>query len=150
MYLGLMSQAMVEEGIVDPLAFNHFHASDFRIDKYSLTIRFPWGGCIHFEPLEIAIYTFFLMHPEGIECKQLQEYNKELLEQYQRFARCSGMDRAEQTIDHFCESMRNKNLIPLLSHIRGKIAKEMGPWASCRFGINRVNDGRYKIAALMQ
>lgn len=144
-----MSQAMVEEGILDPLSFNYFHAIDFKIDKRFLTIRFPWGGSIRFEPLEMAIYTLFLMHPEGIECKQLREYNKELLEQYQRFTRCSGMDRAEQTIDHFCGSMRNKNLIPLLSHIRGKIAKEIGPWASCRFGINRVNDGRYKIAALI-
>ena len=147
--LGNLVQAMVEEGIIGPLTLNSFRADNFKVCRRTLTVRFPWGGRIRLNPLDMTLYVFFLRHPSGVRNEDLWQYYSCLLELYRHYAVTNDSDWTEAVIDKLCDTQSNSNFQSELSRIRGRIAKELGPLAASRFAINRNNKGVYRITALI-
>lgn len=70
---------------------------------------------IHMEPLVKSVYLLFLMHPEGINFKDLPDYRQELAGIYNKVRPWGLTDRAMQSI----EDVTN----PLLNSINEKCAR---------------------------
>lgn len=70
---------------------------------------------VHMEPLVRSVYLLFLMHPEGINFKDLPDYREELARIYDRVRPWGLTDRAMQSI----EDVTN----PLLNSINEKCAR---------------------------
>ena len=147
--LGNLVQAMVEEELIGPLTLNYFRATQFKVCRRTQTVRFPWGGRIRLNPLDMTLYVFFLQHPSGVRNEDLWQYYSCLLELYRHYSVSSDSDWTEAVIDKLCDTQSNSNFQSELSRIRGRIAKELGPLAASRFAINRNNKGVYRITALI-
>ncbi|MBR4734699.1 MAG: hypothetical protein IK052_01275 [Bacteroidales bacterium] len=143
-----LAQVMMEEGIMDPLTFNSFSADDFYLDCRRLTVSFPWGGTIQFNPMEMSLYVFFLRHPRGVRKEDMWQHYSELLELYRKITVSIDPERMEDAIDGLCDTLATDNFISHVSHIRVKLAGQLGELVSLRFAINRTEDGLYRIAAL--
>ena len=74
------------------------------------------------EPLVRSVYLLFLMHPEGINFKDLPDYREELARIYDRVRPWGLTDRAMQSI----EDVTN----PLLNSINEKCARIRKVFAS--------------------
>ena len=77
---------------------------------------------VHMEPLVRSVYLLFLMHPEGINFKDLPDYRKELARIYDRVRPWGLTDRAIQSI----EDVTN----PLLNSINEKCTRIRKVFAS--------------------
>ena len=147
--LGNLVEAMVEEKIIGPLMLNYFHADQFKVCRRTLTVRFPWGGSIRLNPLDMTLYVFFLQHPCGVRNEDLWQYYSCLLELYRYYAVSTDPDWTESVIDNLCDTQCNSNFQSELSRIRGRISQKLGALAASRFAINRNGRGVYRITALI-
>ena len=147
--LGNLVQAMVEEEIIGPLSLNYFHADKFKLCRRTLTVRFPWGGSVRLNPLDMTLYVFFLQHPSGVRNEDLWRHYSSLLELYRHYAVSGDWDWTEAVIDNLCDTENNSNFQSELSRIRGQISRKLGALAASRFAINRNSKGVYRITALI-
>jgi len=77
---------------------------------------------VHMEPLVRSVYLLFLMHPEGINFKDLPDYRKEFTKIYDKVRPWGLSDRAMQSI----EDVTN----PLLNSINEKCTRIRKVFAS--------------------
>ena len=94
-------------------------------------------------PVERALYTFFVSHPEGIDAKELWSHYDELLSIY-RSQSVEDPSRIEDAIDALCEDSR-ASFHTNVSRIKRKIVDAIGREAGRDYVIYRHEDGLYRI-----
>jgi hypothetical protein len=104
-----------------------------------------YGATVRLNPVERALYTFFLKHEDGLRADDLWEYYDELVQIYRGMTRFEDPDAITDAIDAVLDDSR-VTLYANLSRIKKKITLAAGRAAADKYAILRGKDDAYRIA----
>ena len=105
-----------------------------------------YGVTVKLNPVEQALYNFFLVHGEGVRAEDLWEYYDEMVEIYRGVTRFENADAITDAVDNVLDDSR-VTLYANLSRIKKKITLAAGRPAADKYAILRGKDNAYRIAS---
>jgi len=90
---------------------------------------------VKLNPKEKAMYMLYLSHPEGISRSHLSDFKDELRSYYGRCSNLSSIESIEEAIEKMIDVTDN-NMNEIMSRIRYKFRKLLGPYQSADYMIN--------------
>ena len=110
-------------------------------------LAFPELGNIEISlnPMEKALYTFFLKHLEGLAADNLAAHRKELSGLYARFTLFDDPELIEETADSLCESTK-ATFYTVVSRIKRKIEAKLGRHIASNYIIRKDRSNLYGIS----
>ena len=99
---------------------------------------------IRLTPMERTLYIFFLQNPNGFRASELWEHYNELCKLYFLESTRSSREAKEKAIDSLCDDCHD-TFFTIISRIKGKIARELGPSWVETYAITKDDDGIYRI-----
>jgi hypothetical protein len=110
-------------------------------------LAFPELGMLrlHLNPLEKALYLFFLNHPEGVPISHLPDYKAEILELYASISPADSRETIEKRVEEMIDPVKN-SCSEKISRIKRKVTDALGPGMASFFIISGANSTPKKIA----
>lgn len=109
-------------------------------------LAFPELGMLrlHLNPLEKALYLFFLNHPEGVPISHLPDYKAEILELYASISPADSRETIEKRVEEMIDPVKN-SCSEKISRIKRKVTDALGPGMASFFIISGANGTPKKI-----
>ncbi len=121
--------------------------SDMVIDKRRKSLTFPNIGNLSFKlsPREMAIYLFFLNHPEGVTYPGMARYRDELLNIYKSVNIREGQDNLKNVVDNILREPHDTKH-DILSNIRQKFRQHFGEEMAKPYIVDPVTENKFGIS----
>ena len=104
-----------------------------------------YGVKVKLNPVERALYTFFLKHREGIKAEDMWAYYDEMVSIYEGMTRFEDRDAITDAVDNLLDDSR-VTLYANLSRIKKKFTTAAGRGAADKYAILRGKDKAYRVA----
>lgn len=132
---GWYNRSQLEEIVVSPIRIK-VRARIIEFTEYQAKIVFP--------PREFLIYLFYLRHPEGIFRYQIEDFEEEIKEIYEKVTKSLDVDKIKETV---------KNLILIdgnswdeqVSRVKKLLVKELGERVAEKYTIHGRKNEKYFI-----